>query len=268
MRAYLALAVLTDCVARGCSGRPTHQKARSGGDRRSRAALHLGTTRLRAMAGAQTIAGQTGVVRSRLRFIHSIFLKNLQHFQGGLMTSFVAATTHLLRAGRYLWRIVGARTSGTPRARSSGTMRPHADSGIFTAFGGVRIPVGPPNLQLYGTAGVRYFYSRTALDLSFPVSGFHPQASPLRRIGQIQWPSRGHYAINDKYSSTSWRYGRPEQQRDRSGPRLGWLQCGRARSHDARYRVLYTYFRTRVERSMTYRISRGCRAVCRAKYSF
>ena len=64
----------------------------------------------------------------------------------------------------------------------------------------MRIPVGPPNLQLYGTVGVRYFYSRTALDLSFPVSGFPPSGFAITK----NWadPVAGlaaHYAINDKY---------------------------------------------------------------------
>jgi hypothetical protein len=48
---------------------------------------------------------------------------------------------------------------------------------LFTAFGGIRIPVGPPNLQLYGTLGARYFYIHTGLDLSFPVVGFEPNYS-------------------------------------------------------------------------------------------
>ena len=37
---------------------------------------------------------------------------------------------------------------------------------FITAFGGVRVPVGVPNLHLYGTVGARYFYSGTKLDLS------------------------------------------------------------------------------------------------------
>src|SRR4029077_4975940 len=79
----------------------------------------------------------------------------------------------------------------------------HADvnltQGIVTAFGGIRIPVGPPNLQLYGTLGARYFYSRTTLDLSFPVPGFESNFALTKN-----WPDpvagvAGHYAINDKY---------------------------------------------------------------------
>jgi hypothetical protein len=41
--------------------------------------------------------------------------------------------------------------------------------GITTAFGGVRIPVGPPNLSLYGTVGVRYIYSGTKLSITGPL---------------------------------------------------------------------------------------------------
>ena len=38
-----------------------------------------------------------------------------------------------------------------------------------TAFGGVRIPIGPPNLELYGTVGARYLYSGTKLALATPL---------------------------------------------------------------------------------------------------
>ncbi len=38
-----------------------------------------------------------------------------------------------------------------------------------TAFGGVRIPIGPPNLELYGTVGARYMYSGTKLTLTTPL---------------------------------------------------------------------------------------------------
>ena len=43
---------------------------------------------------------------------------------------------------------------------------------IVTGFGGVRIPVGPPNLELYGTLGTRYFAAHASIALTHPLVPF------------------------------------------------------------------------------------------------
>ena len=44
---------------------------------------------------------------------------------------------------------------------------------FITAFGGVRVPLGIPNLSLYGTVGARNFYSGTKLTVSGPFGLFN-----------------------------------------------------------------------------------------------
>ena len=43
---------------------------------------------------------------------------------------------------------------------------------FITAFGGVRVPLGVPNLDLYGTVGARNFYSGTKLTVTGPFALF------------------------------------------------------------------------------------------------
>ena len=109
------------------------------------------------------------------------------------MTSFVARNdTFIARASTsFILARIGAGTNF--ENPTSALFGDHATlkltEGIFTAFGGIRIPVGPPNLQLYGTLGARYFYIHTGLDLSFPVVGFEPNFGLTKNCGSIQSPA-------------------------------------------------------------------------------
>ena len=66
-----------------------------------------------------------------------------------------------------IWSRIGG--SGTVRVKDA----PFKNSltvkeEIVTAFGGLRIPIGPPNFELYGTVGARYMYSSTKLTVTGP----------------------------------------------------------------------------------------------------
>src|SRR5208337_4978215 len=70
---------------------------------------------------------------------------------------------------------------------------------IVTGFGGLRIPVGPSNLSLYGIVGARNFTDTLSVTLKAPVSGFTRSASKTE-----DWidPIAGiyaHYRIDDKW---------------------------------------------------------------------
>ena len=125
------------------------------------------------------LAGQAGVGPFSTSPFYINFLKLLEHFQGGLMTSFVARNDTFIAGLDVILARIGAGTNF--ENPTSALFGDHATlkltEGIFTAFGGIRIPLGPPNLQLYGTLGARYFYIHTGLDLSFPVVGFEPNYS-------------------------------------------------------------------------------------------
>ena len=100
------------------------------------------------MAGATYIAGQTGVGPFPTSPFFINFPKVLEHFQGGLMGAFVARNDKFI-AGLdvILSRIGGGTNFNDPTSALFGD---HANvtltQAIVTAFGGLRIPVGPPNL--------------------------------------------------------------------------------------------------------------------------
>lgn len=192
------------------------------------------------------IAGQTGVGPFPTSPFFIDFLKILQHFQGALMTSFVARNdTFIAGIDVILSRIGGGANIKDP---SSPLFGDHANltltQGIFTAFGGVRIPVGPPNLQLYGTLGARYFYSRTALDLSFPVAGFESNFAITKNWADPVAGLAGHYAINDKYF-INFLADMGGLDNSATGQVLASVGYNWTPSISTTlgYRVLYTYFR-------------------------
>jgi len=86
------------------------------------------------------------------------------------------------------------------------------------------------------------------------------RASPSRKIGPIQWPvSRPTTRSTTNISSTSGGYGRPEQQRDRSGPWVGRLQLDAFDLDDARLsRPLHLLPGRERTHSTTIVISLGC----------
>lgn len=129
------------------------------------------------------------------------FADILRHFQGALMGA-VTAQSDMFIGGIdvILSRIGGGTNFSDPTSALYGD---HADvklgQAIVTGFGGVRIPVGPPNLQLYGTIGARYFYSRTTLNLSFPVSGFSLSSAQTKDWIDPVVGVAAHYIVNDKW---------------------------------------------------------------------
>jgi len=91
------------------------------------------------------LAGQTGVGPFPTSPFFINFLKILQHFQGGLMTSFVARNDTFIAGVDVILSRIGFGTNF--KDPTSALFGDHANltltQGIVTAFGGVRIPVGP-----------------------------------------------------------------------------------------------------------------------------
>jgi hypothetical protein len=192
------------------------------------------------------LAGQSGVGPFPTSPFFINFLKILQHFQGGLMTSFVARNDTFIAGVDVILSRIGFGTNF--KDPTSALFGDHANltltQAIVTAFGGVRIPVGPPNLQLYGTVGVRYFYSRSALDLSFPVTGFSPTFAVTKNWADPVAGVAAHYIINDKWFS-NFLFDMGGLDNSATGQVLGSVGYNWTSSISTTlgYRVLYTYFR-------------------------
>jgi hypothetical protein len=192
------------------------------------------------------LAGQSGVGPFPTSPFFINFLKLLQHFQGGLMTSFVARNDTFIAGVDVILTRIGFGTNF--KDPTSALFGDHANltltQALVTAFGGVRIPVGPPNLQLYGTLGARYFYSRSALDLSFPVTGFSPTFAVTKNWVDPVAGLAAHYVINDKWFS-NFLFDLGGLDNSATGQVLGSVGYNWTSSISTTlgYRVLYTYFR-------------------------
>ena len=192
------------------------------------------------------LVGQTGVGPFPTSSFFIDFLKLIQHFQGGLMTAFVARNDTFIAGLDVILSRIGAGTNF--RDPTSALFGDHANltltQAIVTAWGGVRLPVGPPNLELYGTLGARYFYNRSALDLSFPVTGFESNFALTKNWADPVAGITAHYVINDKWF-VNFLADVGGLDNSATGQMLGSVGYNWTPSISTTlgYRALYTYFR-------------------------
>lgn len=123
---------------------------------------------------ASSVAGSNGFGTLPTLPYYAPFAKLLEHLQGGLMGAFVAKNDMFIGGIDFLWSKIGG--SGTIRKPNNPLFGGQTDltlnEVIVTAFGGVKAPLGVPNLDLYATVGARNFYSGTKLTVSGPYGLF------------------------------------------------------------------------------------------------
>jgi hypothetical protein len=124
---------------------------------------------------ASSVAGSTGFGTLPTLAYHASFLTLLEHLQGGFMSSIVARNGTFIGGIDFVWsRIGGSSTLSNPdNALYGGKTSLTLNEGFITAFGGVRVPLGVPSLELYGTVGARNFYSGNKLSVSGPLGLFN-----------------------------------------------------------------------------------------------
>lgn len=192
------------------------------------------------------VSEQTGVGPFPTSSIYINFFKLLEHFQGSLMTAATASNGSVIGGVDVIISRIGG--GANFRDPTSALFGDHATvtvtQAIVTAFGGVRIPVGPPNLELYGTLGARYNYSRTALDLSFPVAGFDANFALTKNWADPVAGLAAHYVVNDKWF-VNFLTDMGGLDNSATGQVLGSVGYNWTPSISTTlgYRVLYTYFR-------------------------
>jgi hypothetical protein len=120
---------------------------------------------------ATSVTGNSGFGALPSADYFARFTTLLEHLQGGLMGAIVARNDTFIVGLDSIWSKIGG--GGTIKAANSALFGGQADldlaEGITTAIGGVRIPIGPSNLSLYGTVGARYIYSGTKLSITGPL---------------------------------------------------------------------------------------------------
>jgi hypothetical protein len=125
-----------------------------------------------------SLAGNVGFGTLPTLSYYAPFGEVLQHLEAAVMGSVVARNgTYIVGPDGIYSRISG---SGTVRVERLPAGAAGVDltvtEGFATAFGGLRIPVGPPNFELYGTVGLRYMFSSTKVDLTTPVGFSNSQS--------------------------------------------------------------------------------------------
>lgn len=88
-------------------------------------------------------------------------------------------------------------------------------------FGGLRMPIGSPNLDLYSILGARYFNDGLSITPKVPGFGFQHSASANKDWVDPIVGLTGRYRIDDKwFVNTEGDIGGPQQQRCRPHGRL------------------------------------------------
>jgi hypothetical protein len=148
-----------------------------------------------------SVAGSTGFgVQPSLPYYAS-FPTLIQHFQGGIMSSFVARNDTFIGGIDLIWsRIGGSATLSNPdSALFGGKTSLTLNESAITAFGGVRVPIGVPNLDLYGTVGLRNFYAGTKLSVSGPLGLFNGTETVNKDWIMPVAGFAGQYRFNDRW---------------------------------------------------------------------
>lgn len=124
---------------------------------------------------ATSVAGSTGFAALPTLPYYAPFSKLLEHLQGAFMGAVVARNDTFIVGLDLVYSKIGG--SGTIRRENNPLYGGQTDlvlrEGFVTAFGGLRAPIGVPNLDLYGTVGARYFYSGTKLTVTGPLGLFN-----------------------------------------------------------------------------------------------
>jgi hypothetical protein len=127
---------------------------------------------------ATGLSGETGVGRLPNASVQESFLDILQNLKGGFMGAFIARNGTVILAADLIWAKLGddvnLKDGNGPLApfRRGGNVDFDQTMTIATGFAGLRIPVGPPDLEVYATAGARYQRFNTDLTLTLPAVGF------------------------------------------------------------------------------------------------
>jgi hypothetical protein len=163
---------------------------------------------------ATAIGGSVGVGRLPSANVNASFTDILKNLKGIFAGTFIARNDTFILGLDLLWSRVG--TSVTFNADGSGpfanlrsgtSAKFTQDMTVGTAFAGYRIPIGTPDISLYGTAGARYMNLGLKVDLTKQFGGIvtgQPVGFSLTSSRSLGWvdPVIGfamNYRINEKW---------------------------------------------------------------------
>ena len=149
---------------------------------------------------ASSLAGNVGFGALPTLAYYASFGKVLEHLQGGLMGAALAHNGTYIVGLDSVWARVGGAGTVKVERLPAGALNVDltVSEGFVTAFGGVRIPVGPPNFELYGTAGARLMYSGTKVELTTPLGFSNTQSAYKDWVNPVAGIA-GQYRFDDRW---------------------------------------------------------------------
>jgi hypothetical protein len=150
---------------------------------------------------ATWLAGNAGILQFPTNPFYASFGKFLDHFEGAFMGSAIARNDTFIGGVDLIWARVGiSETFENPSSPLYGVgANVKLTQTIVTGFGGLRIPIGPPNLELYGTVGARNFEDGVSITLQGPVFGFQHYTSASKDWIDPVAGFAAHYRIDPKW---------------------------------------------------------------------
>jgi hypothetical protein len=128
---------------------------------------------------ASSTAGFSGIRNLPAVDYYANFQKILEHFDGALMGAATVSNGTLIFGADFIW--VGLSGGGTFKNPESALFGTQANitlrEAVATGLGGVRIPFGQPNLELYAIGGLRWYGVKATFDLTNPFVPISPSAS-------------------------------------------------------------------------------------------
>jgi hypothetical protein len=193
---------------------------------------------------ATSVTGNTGFGALPTVPYFARFTTLLEHFQGGLMGAIVARNDTFILGLDSIWSKIGGggTIKNTNTALFGGQVNLDLTEGITTGFGGVRLPVGPPNLSLYGTVGARYIYSGTKLSITGPVGIIGTTQSAYKNWVNPVGGIAGQYKFDDRwFMNTLFDFGGWSKSATGQGLASVGYNWTSSIATTLGYRVLYIY---------------------------
>jgi hypothetical protein len=128
---------------------------------------------------ASWLSGNAGIRNFPTLPFYVTFPKLLEHLDGAFMGAATASNGTYIVGVDFIWARLGvSSTFKNPNSALYGTQANLTlNEVVATGLGGIRIPIGPPNLEAYAIGGVRWFGTSDSLTLTHPVIGFENHAS-------------------------------------------------------------------------------------------
>ncbi len=192
---------------------------------------------------ATSLAGNTGFGTLPTLSYYAPFSTVLEHLEAAFMGSAVAYNdTYIVGLDLFGARLGGGNTIKVERLPAGALGADLTlNEGLVTAFGGLRIPLGLPNLNLYATVGARYTYSGTKVTLTTPLGFSNEQSVDKGWVNPVAGFA-AHYRFDDRWYMNvfadigGWSDSATGQALASVG--YNWTQNW---STTLGYRVLYTY---------------------------